>query len=174
LTGTVVFAHPDQLTLSLAVSGMGITVGLDQQTVAVWDERDSQGHLVPGGVYQVLVEEKAGADSYFYSQNVSVVLSGQAALAELKAAPNLAHSGDTILLTASIDGQPAGAPAVIKIYTLLGELIRTLPLNAGQVSWNLENSRNQPAASGLYIVTLDGVNVAGSRVYKSLPVAIIR
>ncbi len=151
-----------------------MTLSLNQQVVAVWNVEDSQGHLVPSGVYQILVEEKAGADSYFYSRNLSVVLSGQTGLVDLKAAPNLAHSGDTIHLTASIDGQPAAAPTVIKIYTLLGELIQTLPVNAGQASWNLENFQNKSVASGLYILALDGSDSAGSRVHKSLSVVILR
>lgn len=174
ITGTVVFAHPDQLTLSLALSGMGVTVALNQQAVAVWDERDGQGHLAPAGVYQVLVEEKSGADSYFYSENLSLVPSGQPASVALKAAPNVAHPGDLVHLTAAIDGQPANAPAVIKVYTLMGELIRVLPVHGGQADWNLETSSGRSMASGLYLVTLVGLDAEGREVHKSVSLVFIR
>jgi hypothetical protein len=182
LTGTNLYPNPSELTLVLSpfvpsASGQGgsVTVSLNQQVVTVWDIRDNHGHLVSNGVYQVLVEEKSGANSYFYSQNISIVAMGQTSKAVLKAAPNLVHSGDQVQLSATIDGQPAGAPAVIKIYTLFGELVRTLPISGGQATWNIQNHANAAVSSGLYFVVLDGVDgITGQPIEKSTEIVVLR
>jgi hypothetical protein len=182
LTGTNLYPNPSELTLILSpfvpsASGQGgsVTVSLNQQVVTVWDIRDNHGHLVSNGVYQVLVEEKSGANSYFYSQNISIAAMGQTSKAVLKAAPNLVHSGDQVQLSATIDGQPAGAPAVIKIYTLFGELVRTLPISGGQATWNIQNHANAAVSSGLYFVVLDGVDgITGQPIEKSTEIVVLR
>ncbi len=152
-----------------------MTISLDQQVVTVWDARDAQGHWVANGVYQILVEEKSGSNSYFYSQNISIMAQSQVSQSGLKAAPNLAYSGDQVHLTATIEGQPANAPAVIKIYTLFGELVRTLPLSGGQAVWDLQTRANASVASGLYFAVLDGVDsLTGRPIEKSVKIIVLR
>ncbi|HET9869431.1 MAG TPA: hypothetical protein VFR02_02890, partial [bacterium] len=181
LTGTLLFADPDRLTMTLsgftpAPSGQGgsVTISLDGQVVAVWDGLDSLDHPVPNGVYQVLVEEKAGGESYFYSQNLSVEELSRPVGSSLTAWPNLAHEGDTIRFTAQIAGQPAQAPALLRIYSLSGELVRTIGFSGGQALWNLDNAGNRSVASGLYIALLAGQDAFGRPVHQSLRVMVIR
>jgi hypothetical protein len=182
LSGTNLYSNPSELTLYLSAfvpnsSGQGgsVTISLNQQVVAVWDTRDEKGRWVANGVYQVLVEEKSGANHYFYSQNISITTQSRASQASLNAAPNLAYSGDPVKFTGTIDGQPANAPTVIKIYTLFGELVCTLPLSGGQAIWNLENQANMSVASGLYFAVLDGLDSLNGRpIEKSVKIMVLR
>ena len=56
----------------------------------------------------------------------------------------------------------------IKIYTLNGDLVRTINKNDATTSeqrWNLSNTDNVPVASGMYIVLIDAPGI-GQKVLK--------
>jgi hypothetical protein len=166
LTGTNDYPNPSELTLSLssfipASSGAGgsVTISLNHQTVTVWDVRDDQGQWVPNGVYKIVVEEEAGGQNYYYSENVSVEPFFEPGGVNFKAAPNFAHSGDMVHFSVSYETAPADSRSRIKIYSLSGELLRNLPVANGQAVWNLENNGGLEIASGLYFALLDGVDV---------------
>ena len=68
------------------------------------------------------------------------------------------HGRDTI----TFDQLPSGA--TIKLYTMRGQLVRTLAVDGNQVDWDVANQDGQPVATGVYYAFVDGPG--GKKTFK--------
>jgi len=114
--------------------------------------------MVQDSIYHIVVEENEPNGNKVTLARSFVMLPNQQQAVQLAVAPNVAHSGDTINLTASVAGTPADGQSKIKIYTATGELVRTLSVVGGMAQWDLRNSSQQSVASGVYIIVFDGIS----------------
>lgn len=131
---------------------------------------------MPNGFYQlVLAQELTDGTSARRERDVFIAPQGSTAAIQLKAQPNLVQSGGKILLSAQFGAVPADGRSVVKIFTVGGELVRALKLAQGQVAWDLTGAGGQEVASGIYLVVLDGVDVAtGAPARKTIKVVVLR
>ncbi len=90
----------------------------------------------------------------------------------LQAQPNWAASGGVIHLMAQVDGNAVDALGGLKLYTLSGELLRSLDLTGGQADWDLTNAQGSSVASGIYLVVLDARDSHGNPTRKVIKVGI--
>jgi len=74
---------------------------------------------------------------------------------DLKAYPNPFNSRVNL----SIHGA-GGAPMVISIYNINGQLVRSLLAVNGEATWNAVNDKGQPVSSGLYFASVNSVESA--------------
>jgi hypothetical protein len=159
-------------------SGPGgtLTIYLNNLPVVVWDSLDGSGQLAQNGIYHIVLEERdSNHNSLFFSGNVVVMPYHSVNLANFTAAPNVAHNGDTIRLSASFSGAPADGRSQVKVYAVTGELARILAVSNGQANWDLRNNDGGLVASGVYILDLDGMDVnTGVATHKFLKVIVIR
>jgi hypothetical protein len=96
---------------------------------------------------------------------------GQSELARIKAVPNPYFAHSTYELTQFnrvVKFTHLPARCTIRIFTLAGELIRTLEKNdasTSQLSWDVETASSLPVASGIYIFHVDAPGI-GTHVGK--------
>ncbi|KAB2909028.1 MAG: hypothetical protein LC102_02060 [Ignavibacteriales bacterium] len=120
-------------------------------------------------------------DSYRFSMKASAINNAEASneMDKIKVVPNpyvVTHQGEARLLSTQTSGRgereirfthvPPGS--VIKIFTVKGELVKTLDatnLYVGDVYWNLRTEENLDAAFGMYVYTVEIPNV-GTKIGK--------
>jgi len=169
-----------RLTLSdftPAPSGNGgtLTLYLNGQVLAVWDATDKNGKLVSNGFYFLVVDQPlANGTQVELQRTVFVAPEGRTAPAQLTAWPNVVHGGGEVRLTAIIGTSPADGSDPIRIYSIGGELVRSLTPSNGQAVWDLTNGQGRSVASGLYLLVLDGTDASGDPVRQTIKVAILR
>ena len=183
LCGSIPAQKPQVLTLTLsgfdpAPSGNGgcLTLYLNGQTACVWNATDQSGKLVTNGFYELVITQPlSDGTSVTLERTVFIDPQGRTAPAQVTAWPNILHGGGQVKITAVIGTSPADSGSRIKIYTVSGELVRTLIPSAGQVTWDLNNSTGQAVSSGLYLVVLDGTDPStDDPVEQTVKVAVIR
>lgn len=136
-------------------AGGTLTVYADGVVLAVWDAKDKNGAVVPNGFYHVVIHLRlADGTDLLREKDIFIHDQGSAARGQLTVEPNLAGAGELVRIFATVGEQPAGDGSQIRIYTVGGELVKTLAMAGGQSIWDLTTGRNQPAASGLYLVVL--------------------
>jgi flagellar hook assembly protein FlgD len=163
LCGNQVFASGTVFSLKLSdyqpsPSGLGgsVSIELNGQLVTVWDGKDSTGTFVPNGFYHVVVLETTPDGKEVKLEKDVLILNDAGATISLNALPNFAHPGDLMQIIASFAGTPADATSNIKIYTVSGELVRSLTISSGAATWDIRNNDGQFVSSGIYFLVLDG------------------
>jgi hypothetical protein len=169
------FTVSNFLANSNSVGGT-LTFQLDGQTLTVWDVLDEKGTRVPSGFYHLVLKQRLDdGTTVLLAKDIFVPADARNAALQLSAAPNLAHPGDTIQVSAAFGLMPADGRSSLKIYTVSGELVRSLSFTTGQVSWDLTNRQGTPVGSGVYLLVLDGVDVNnGVPAKKVIKVVILR
>ncbi len=120
-------------------------------------------------------------DSYFFTMIGASInkADAQNQLNKIKVVPNpyiVTHAGEQRLLSTQTSGRgereirftyvPPGSK--ISIYTVRGELVRTLyaeNLYVGDVYWNLRSEENIDVAFGIYVFVVDAPNI-GTKIGK--------
>jgi hypothetical protein len=138
--------------------GGTILVYLNNQLVGSWNATESNGSFVPNGFYHFVLQEHTSDGNTVQMERDAFIATYHGETVSLTAWPNRARPGDTIQFTASFAGNPADSQSKIKVYTVSGELVQTLPISGGTASWDLKNSSGTTVASGLYLAALDGVD----------------
>jgi hypothetical protein len=139
-------------------SGGNIVIYLNGQVIATWDCLDRNGNLVPNSFYHFVLMGNLADGTEVLLETDAFVAPHQEQAVSLSARPNTANAGDTIQFSASYAGVPADGQSKIRIYTVAGELVRTITLSNGTVSWQLDTADGSPVASGVYLAVLDGIN----------------
>lgn len=116
---------------------------------AAFDGRDSQGRVLPNGLYVIEVQSTQGPASATASRTVQVLSSGPP-LPSVAVVPGLITPKTA---AASLLWSPALA-AELSVYSLAGELMRQWRVAAGQgrVDWDLRSAAGQRAAPGVYLL----------------------
>ena len=83
----------------------------------------------------------------------SEVLSVSNGLGTIRAYPNPWKADQNSRPYVTIDGLPASAVTSVRIFTISGELVRTLS-GTQNVQWDLRNNSGENVASGVYIYLL--------------------
>ena len=163
-------------TPSSTGQGGTLTFYVNGQAIATWDVADKNGNRVPNSFYHVVLEQRV-LDGSLYRKERDIFISTvtKTASVQLAAYPNIAHAGGSINLSAVFAGNPADSRSKIKIYSVSGELVKTMRLNAGQAFWDLTNAQGQSVSSGIYLIVLDGVDVnTGNPASKVIKVVVLR
>lgn len=157
-------------------SGPGgtIQIFLNGQLVGIWDARDIKGTIVPNGYYHFVLEEKDASGGKILMERDAYINAHHGEPIALSAAPNIAYAGGSIVFNGSLSGIPADGQSRIKVYTVGGELVKTLTPSGGSVTWDLSNGSQSPVASGVYLVVLEGKVGAGDKLHKIIKVLVIR
>jgi hypothetical protein len=159
-------------------TGLGGTLVfyVNGQAIATWDATDKNGKLVSNSFYHLILRQKfTDGTSASRERDIFVSSNNQSSTAQLFASPNIAQTGDTVRLSASFGVNVADGRSMLKLYTVSGELVRTLTLSAGQASWDLTNAQGQAVSSGVYLIVLDGVDVnTGNPASKVIKVLVLR
>ncbi len=183
LCGNIPVMAPQGLVLTLGTfepdpSGVGgtLVLYLNGQAFAVWDAKDKNGKFVPSSFYHLIVEQTfTDGSKALREKSVFINCHNPVPGVLLSALPNFAQPGDTILITVMFNGTPGDDRSKVKIYNTGGELVRKLTLSNGTAAWNLTNEQGQAAASGVYLLVLDGVEVnTGNPARKIIKVMIQR
>ena len=147
--------------------GGTIVIFLNGQPVANWNGIDSNGKYVPNSYYHFVMKENAGAGNTILLERDAFVAPYHGETVSFGAMPNVAHPGDTILFSASFGGVAADGQSKIRLYAVSGELLQTLSITNGIVSWDLRTTSSQLVASGVYLAVLEGINPTnGQKSYK--------
>ena len=159
-------------------TGLGgtLTFYVNGQAIATWDATDKNGKLVPNSFYYLILEQRLTDGTLARRErDIFISTTTQTSTVQLLAYPNIAHTGGSISLSAVFAGNPADSRSKIKIYAVSGELVKTMELNAGQASWDLTNGQGSFVSSGVYLISLDGVDVNnGNQVKKVIKVVVLR
>ena len=149
---------------------------MNGQAIATWDAMDKDGKLVSNGFYHLVLRQKfTDGTSARRERDVFISSNSQTSSAQLYASPNIANAGDTVRLSAAFGVNAADGRSTLKLYTVSGELVRTLTLSAGQASWDLTNTQGQTVSSGIYLIVLDGVDVnTGNPASKVIKVLVLK
>ena len=148
-------------------AGGSITILLNGQVVATWDATDSKGNLVPNSYYHFILQEHASDGSTVLLERDAFIAPYHNEPVSLSAIPNVGRPGGTISFTASFAGTPADSQSKIRLYAVSGELVQSLTLSNGVVTWDLTNMNYQPVASGVYLAVLTGIDPTnGQKLYK--------
>jgi hypothetical protein len=183
VTGTSGFKLTDVLSMSLSKftptspePGGSLDILINGQVVATWNALDDSGHVVPNGLYHIVVEEHFPDGTVMVlAQNASIDPFMGQDTAKIMAAPNMPHPGDIVHFSASFAGTPADGRSTIKIFSLNGEMLDEVPVANGSASWDLTTLRHLPIASGLYLAVLDGIDpVSGLHLTKSAKILYLR
>jgi hypothetical protein len=154
--------------------GGTVTITLNGLAIAVWDCRDRNGNLVPNSFYHFVLFGHTPEGEEIVLETDAFIAPHQGRSALLTARPNKAGAGDNILFSASFDGVPADGRSKIRIYTVAGELVRTIQVSNGTASWQLETADGTPVASGVYLAVLDGINPTnGQKLQKIVKVMVV-
>jgi hypothetical protein len=156
--------------------GGSLNVLMNGQVIGTWNALDDSGHVVPNGIYHFVVEEHfPDGTVMILAQNAAIDPYTGQDTAQLMAAPNLVHAGESVKFTASFAGVPADGRSEIKIFNLMGERVDAIPVAGGTASWDLTTFKHLPIASGLYLAVLDGIDpVSGQRLSKSAKILYLR
>jgi hypothetical protein len=161
------------LDLEVVKGAASVTFTLNGSGCGSWNGLDDKGTAAPMGFYHVVITQTFldGSQSLF---GKAFYWGNHAPLASvvLQAQPNLATAGDTIHLTAQVDGNAVNSLGAVKIYTLSGELLRTLDLASGRTDWDLTDLQGSPVASGIYLVVLDTKDANGNPARKVIKVGL--
>lgn len=184
LCGTGIFPEDTNLVLSFGAyqpvpggSGGLLSILVNGTVVAVWNSANQQGSLVPNGFYQVqvtqftnptnptVIEKAVYIDPIHYQTPI-----------QLSASPNIAGEGTVVVFKSHIQGVPAGpGNEPLRIYTLTGELVKTLPWENGQTSWDMTNLPGQTVASGLYLAVEEATDaVSGDKIHRTVKVLFLK
>ncbi len=135
-----------------------IEINLNGQVVAAWDATNESGSWVPNGTYYFVIETTDRAGKKIIHKRVAFVMTYHNQAVSLTAMPNVGHPGETIYFFASFGAAPADDRSSLKVYAVSGELVRVLTISAGTAAWDLTNQSGWFAASGTYLVVLDGMD----------------
>jgi flagellar hook assembly protein FlgD len=183
LCGTL--SAPQSLSFTFTVSsftpnstgtGGTLTFYVNGQAVATWDATDKNGKTVPNSFYHLVLDQRLTDGTLaLRAKDIFISTASQTSSIQLLAYPNIAHAGDVLHLSVAFGVNAADGRSNIKIYTVSGELVRTLALSNGQATWNLTNAQGQTVSSGIYLIVLDGVDVnTGNRATKVIKVVVLR
>ena len=156
--------------------GGTLTLQLNGQTLAVWDALDEKGTRVPSGFYHLVLKQRLDDGTTVQrAKDIFVPADARNAGLQLSAAPNLVHPGETVQVSAAFGLTPADGRSSLKIYTVSGELVRSLSFTTGQASWDLTNQLGTNVGSGVYLLVLDGVDTnTGAPAKKVIKVVVLR
>jgi hypothetical protein len=184
LCGTWVSSSPDTPVLSFGVyqpvpgnTGGLLPILLNGIVAADWDSKDQQGKIVPNGFYQiVIIQSPVLSNSAIPSKDVYIDPSHSQTSLQLSASPNFAEEGTLVIFRSEIQGFPAGPNnEPLRIFTLAGELVKTLPWQNGQTSWDLTRLSGQTVASGLYLASEEASDVlSGTKIHKTVKVIVLK
>jgi hypothetical protein len=81
-----------------------------------------------------------------------------------------------VIFRSVIQGVPVGPNnEPLRIFTLTGELVKTLPWQNGQTSWDLTRLSGQTVASGLYLASEEASDVlSGTKIHKTVKVIVLK
>lgn len=149
---------------------------MNGQAAVVWDATNGAGKIVPNGFYHlVLTQVFTDGTSARREKDIYIGPEGQTTSVQLRAQPNLARPGDTILFSAWLGSSPVDERSFVRVYSIGGEKVRSLRTSRGQASWDLTNGQGQAVASGIYLILLDGVDPAtGAPARKTIKVIVLR
>ncbi|HLD30502.1 MAG TPA: T9SS type A sorting domain-containing protein, partial [bacterium] len=137
--------------------------GMDETRLAIarYNTANSRWVVLPSVVYPALNRIVARTDHF--SQFVIVQLAPSADLSSAKVYPN---PFNPVRQTAGLTIDSITANAKVKIYTVTGQLVRTLEdlTGAGRVVWDGKNDDGELVASGVYLAYVDGAG--GGKVLK--------
>ena len=181
LCGSLIF--PEGTGFSMSVSGFTpnaagpggtIAIYLNGQVVTTWDATDKNGNRVPNSYYHFVIEEHTAEGRTVVLARDAFVASNHEGEVSLTARPNIGRAGGTMLFSASFAGVPADEQSNIRIYTVAAELVRTIKLSNGTATWSLETEEGTPAATGVYLAVLDGINPTnGQKLVKITKVSVL-
>ena len=184
MCGTGIFQEDGVLNLALGSyqpvpGGLGGTLPIlvNGTVVAVWDSRNQQGQLVPNGFYQVQVTQFTNlANPYVVEKSVYIDPAHYQTPIQLSASPNIAGEGTVVVFRSQIQGLPAGSGnEPLRIFTLTGELVKTLPWENGQTSWDMTNLPGQTVASGLYLAVEEASDaLSGDKIHRTVKVLFLK
>jgi hypothetical protein len=143
--------------------GGNITINLNGRFVAAWNCLDRNGNMVPNSYYHFVLEGHTQDGATIRLETTAFVAPHRGEGISLNARPNIARDGDVILFYASLGGIPPDERSHVRIYTLAGELVQSIPITNGTASWILNAVDGRPVASGIYIAVLDGINPANGQ-----------
>lgn len=140
-------------------TGGNIKVYLNGQLIGDWNGLDTTGTPVPNGFYHFVLEEHdRNGNIVILARDAYIDTNGDQPAVQFAAMPNVAHTGETVQFYASFAGISADGQSTIKMYSVAGELIKTLTFANGKTSWDTTNNSLQQVASGVYLAVLDGVD----------------
>ena len=148
--------------------GGSITIYLNGQIVAIWDARDDKGKFVPNSFYHFVMEEHSAEGNIILLERDAFVSPYHGEVVALMAAPNIGRPGDILQFTASFAGNPADGRSKLRIYTIAGELVQSLPFSGGAAAWDLTNANGQTLASGVYLGVLDGIDPTNGQKFNKV------
>jgi hypothetical protein len=160
LCGSGVFTGNGSLNLTFSpyqplpeTIGGSLAILVNGTVVAVWDSLNQQGNVVPNGFYQVqLIQNPNFSNQRLISMDVYIDSYHSITPIQLSASPNIISQGGVVIFNCLVQNLPAGpGNEPLRIYTLAGDLVKTLAWTNGQTSWNLTNLSGQTVASGLYL-----------------------
>jgi len=157
--------------------GGSLPILLNGVVVAVWDSTDQQGKLVTNGFYQIeIVQVPAPPNSTVVTGDVYIDPNHTLSPIQLSASPNLSRDGTVVVFRSQIQGLPAGpGNEPLRIFTLTGDLVKTLDWQNGQTAWNLTNMPGETVASGLYLASEEASDaLSGVKIHKTVKVVILR
>jgi hypothetical protein len=138
--------------------GGTVTIYLNGAIIGTWDCRDHNGNLIPNSFYHFVLVARQPDGGEILLESDAYIAPHQGQAVYFVARPNLANRGDIILFSASVAGVPADERSKIRIFTVAGELVRTIEISNGTASWRLDTGDGNPVASGIYLAVLDGIN----------------
>ncbi|HBU69253.1 MAG TPA: hypothetical protein DEE98_02595 [Elusimicrobia bacterium] len=145
--------QPDkEITLTVSYRAEDV-VGLDEKklVLARYDEAHERWIVLPSTVDKV--NKRIVATLNHLSKFAVIQLAPSADLAKVYVFPNPFNSNNTSL---TFDGLTLDA--TIKIYTIAGELVRSIDVtdSNGRASWDGKNDSGNKVSSGIYIAYIDG------------------
>jgi hypothetical protein len=162
--------------LAGAVGGL-LSIRVNGREVAVWDSTNQSSNLVPNGFYQIqVIQNHNFSNSTLASGDVYVDPYHSQPSIQLSASPNIVWEGTGVLFRSLIQHSPAGpGDDPLRIFTLTGELITTLPWFNGQTSWEMINNSGQKVASGLYLAVQAATDAySGRKIQKIVKVLFLK
>lgn len=174
---------PDLITIKPgADNSVSIKYTNNASDVLLWDGMTGEGTLVSNGIYEIQVivkDDIRGLASA--AKSVTVLRESETYLGEISVVPNPYTKDEFYLGGIEIRwdfGTGAAVPGNVRVsvYNAAGNLVRVLAgaLQAGAIKWDLLNAAREPAAGGLYIVVVEGINAAGHLERKTQKLAVIR
>jgi hypothetical protein len=150
-----------------------LTIFLNGSPLATWDGMGLNGEWVPNGHYHFVLEVDLGSGQEVILERDAYIGPRGKAVVSLTASPNVS-TGGAIVLSGSLSGIPADGQSRIKLYTVGGELLRTLVPSLGTVSWDLRSASGKAVASGVYLAVLEGPGPTGDLVRGVVKVLVVR
>jgi flagellar hook assembly protein FlgD len=157
----------------------GVAIAYAPGQLITWDGTDDEGRTVDSGIYIVKIEISTG-DGFTVEANKSVTILNagkQGVFNNIITYPNPVVSNFGIHKDMHITWQATGTGrVVIQVNNMAGELISKFnaKLEDGAAVWNLQTVSGQDAASGLYIMILEGTKDTGEIQVKVMKVCVVR